>query len=347
MGNKKPQQPLDDHFLLFASSLEALLAGHEFDSTEDHTARQKRQVETLIDLEIKFRETLIEDWRGPSVYEEFVRFISQVRRNILDARPYFRERQDVFKTEISPALRYKQHENLYKYNINWQFISFALKHGDFSPGSRVVKASNEVNKARQELIEENMPLAVSRARIFSGKTRRAHLTHMDLVQISNEGLIAAVDKFVLPYTPIFRSVVIGRSVGNLIESNSETLLHFYPSDRRKIYRTNKTNRDPESPDWDKCVEAINIDSDEKHLTNVDEVQTLMLAASHVSMDVMTEDDAVSDAVKKVHNSYAADESTRPDVQLENAQIRNKLYSSINGLASAEKKILIMKGLPIT
>ena len=279
------QTEIDEHFLLFGASLEALLATHVYDRDGDKTTRQKAQVEKLIELEQEFRKILIADYRGPSIYKAFVKFIAETRRNILDARPYFRERQEVFKEFISPALRRKEDKTLYQYGINWQFIAFALKNADFSPNSRVKKAAEAVRVIREELIQANIPLAISRARIFRGKTQRAHLTYMDLVQISSMGLIAAVDKFVLPYSPVFRSVIIGRAVGDLISENSSTLLHFYPSDRMKIYRTHKANRDPESPDWQACVDAINIDSDDKHKTNVDEVQVLMLAASHISMDI--------------------------------------------------------------
>jgi len=341
-ASNKRESVLDEHFLLFGASLEALLAGHVYDREEDFTARQKRQVENLIGLEKKFKEILIEDWRGPGIYKAFIKFISETRRNILDARPYFRERQEIFKAEISPALRNKQDKKLYAYAVNYQFIAFALRSAEFSPGSRVMKAADAVKSARQELIESNMPLAISRARIFRGKTQRSHLSYMDLVQIANEGLIAACDKFVLPYTPVFRSVIIGRIVGNEIEANSETLLHFYPSDKRKIYRSNKTNRDPETPDWDACVTAINIDSDAKHMTNAEEVQKLMLAASHVSMDAVAD----NDEVQRVHNNYAADESTRPDIQTEVSELRKILYQGVSALEGVERKILIMKGLPI-
>ena len=87
-----------------------------------------------------------------------------------------------------------------------------------------------------------MPLAISQARVFRHNTPESHLTYMDLNQISFEGLINAVDKFVLPYTSVFRSVIIGRVKGDLIENYSETPVHFYPSDKRKIYRANKAKK---------------------------------------------------------------------------------------------------------
>lgn len=337
----KPE--IDEHFLTFGASLEALLATHVYDRDGDKTTRQKSQVEKLIELEKVFRETLISDYRGPGVYKSFVKFIVETRRNILDARPFFRERQETFKGFISPALRLREDKTLYQYNINWQFIAFALRSADFSPKSRVRKAADAVHAIREELIQSNIPLAISRARIFRGKTQRAHLTYMDLVQISSMGLIAAVDKFVLPYSPVFRSVIIGRAVGDLISSNSETLLHFFPSDRSRIYRSHKANRDPETPDWQACVDAINIDSDEKHKATIDEVQVLMLAASHISMDATTG----NDEVQRVHDSYAADESSRPDLQVEAAEVRQRLYESISSTLNVfERKVLSLKGLPV-
>ena len=175
---------------------------------EDFTQKQKRQVEALINAEKQFKKILQKDCRGHLVYKAFINFI--VKDNILAARPYFRERQSAFSSGISPAIRKGKYKRLYKFNINFPFISFCLQILPWKPGSRVRKAANLVFKLRKELIELNMPLAISRARIFKQKTPSSHLSYMDLVQIAMEGLINAIDKFVLPYTPVFRSVIIGR-----------------------------------------------------------------------------------------------------------------------------------------
>lgn len=337
----------DQHFRHFASSLEAVIAGYG-STDEDFTARQKRQVETLVHLEMEFRKALIRDKAGPDVYKAFVRYIVSHRRNILAARPFFRERQDIFKRDISPVLRENQDRALYRFNINYPFIAFAMKNGKFNRRTRVWKVAQKVTAARAELIEMNMPLAISRARIFKKLTPQSHLEYMDLVQIANEGLIAAVDKFVLPYTPVFRAVIIGRISGNLIEDYSDTMLHFYPSDKRKLYKARKARRKTDDMSADAIAEKVNEQADKNHRTNASEITQLLAASSHVSLDApapetsfVAEDDPSSGI-----DRYEADPETRPDNIAEKNEVNRILYATISQLSIFEQKLLRLKGLDL-
>ncbi len=336
---------LDMHFRAFAHSLEAILTGHEGPDGEDFTSRQKEQVENLVALEREFRQALIVDWRGPDAYKAFLKFIVETKRNILAARPYFRERQDVFKSKISPILRARKDKALYTFDINYPFIAFVMKAKKFGSGSRVAKLAKKVEAARRELIEMNLPLAISRARIFKQRTPQSHLDYMDLIQISNEGLIAAVDKFVLPYTPVFRAVIIGRVTGNLIEEYSDTPIHFYPSDKRKIYRANKARRTiSTTSSWSGVTDIVNKDADPQHMTTPAEIQQLILAASQVSMDAPIENqDGLNE---RSVDRYEADPATRPDLMVEGAELKDALRSSMRTLTVFERKLLQMKGIAI-
>lgn len=344
----------NNHFRQFAASLEEVIFGHETD--EDHYTRQKRQVETLCKLECEFRKTLIKDRRGAAVYKSFIKFVRDEKRNILSARPYFRERQDVFKAKIAPALRERSDRALYKFDINFNFIAFVLKQKDFAPGSRVAKLARKVAKARQELIEMNIPLAISRARVFA-RHRQQHLEYMDLVQIATEGLIAAIDKFVLPYQKSFGAVMFGRITGDLVESNSETLVHFYPSDKRIIYTVNKLVQTGMT--FEEIAAYINksartdehgkVDLAKADVTNADEVQRLYVAAYTVSGDSMgTESEGGGERdmghdESPIHR-FEADESWRPDVRYEKAQLSAALASELKNLSIIERKVLAMKGV---
>ncbi len=336
----------DEHFRQFASSLEALLCGYESPTGEDHTARQKAQVEGLVELEREFRKALINDWRGPDVYKAFVKFIVETKRNILAARPYFRERQDVFKSKISPILRSKQDKALYRFDINYPFISFVLKTKKFGENSRVMKLAKKVEVARRELIEMNLPLAISRARIFKQRVPQSYLDYMDLVQISNEGLIAAVDKFVLPYTPVFRAVIIGRITGNLIEDYSDTMLHFYPSDKRKIYRANKAQKVGVNTDWNDVAVAVNNGADPQHKTTPAEVQQLIMAAGHVSINAPINTNTTDAFSESSVDRYEADPATRPDNMVEAAEVHDALKKAVRGLTVFESKFLAMIGVTL-
>jgi len=123
----------------------------------------------------------------------------------------------VFTTNIAKALKEESATALYRYHFNYQFVRFTMALRKWPRGGKIRKLAMKIEAIRTEIVEMNMPLAISRARIFWSRTPRSHLTYMDLVQISCEGLMSAVDKFVLPYSTVFRSVAIGRIVGNLIE----------------------------------------------------------------------------------------------------------------------------------
>lgn len=341
---------LDNHFRLFAASLEQVICGYgEFEG--DQTENQKKQVEELVKLEAAFKDALIKDWRGNLLYRKFVSYILDERKNILAARPYFRERQDVFKKEIAPLLRTRQEVGLYKFNINYSFIAFALRNAKtasksrpFGPKSYVMRAARKVERARKELIELNIPLAISRAKLFKQHTPQSHLEYMDLVQIANEGLIAAVDKFVLPYTPVFRAVIIGRISGNHIEEYSDTLLHFYPSDKRKIYRANKVQGAKGVLPLDDLAKEVNKNNEVSYETSADELHRLLSASSHVSIDTPITDNAKMTETDVSVDHYPAEDSVRPDVQVEEREAYRELYKAIGSLSLLEKKLLLMKGI---
>src|ERR1035441_1274710 len=113
---------------LFLKNLSVAIDGHgEITNPQERYAKQKSQVEGLVALENDFRHTLIAHSKGNYVFRRFVKFICEERRNILAARPYFRERQDVFTKEISKALKKRNEKSLYKFHVNYQFLLFTMR----------------------------------------------------------------------------------------------------------------------------------------------------------------------------------------------------------------------------
>jgi RNA polymerase sigma factor (sigma-70 family) len=341
----------DDHFRQFAHSLERAIDKYGDLSEETLVERQKRQIESLVALETKFRRTLIAHPWGPNVYKDFMTFICD--KNILAARPYFRERQTIFTNEISKALKNRSDKSLYKFHFNFNFVQFVLsaRRWRCKKGGKIIKLAEQIAELRRELIEMNMPLAISRARIFWSRTPKAQLDYMDLVQISCEGLMSAIDKFCLPYSKVFRSVAIGRMVGNFIEQYSETLVHFYPVDKRKIYRANKLIHkfDGDMVDFDKLADEINKGVEPEHKTTPTEIASLMAAASTVSADATPPEVNVSNDGEALENQidrYAADKSCQPDVQMEQAEALNVLTLAISNLSILERKLLKLKGVTV-
>lgn len=337
----------DPHFKHFVESLEFVIAGYERPKG-DFTAYQKGQVEGLVDLENKFRQALIKTQQGRDAYQHFVHHIMDEKRHLLAARPYFRERQEVFRDFISPALRARQDKSLYQFGINYNFVDYVLRNFKFQRNSIPARYARDVFKARQELIEVNMPLAISRARIFRKATPESHMEYMDLVQTSMLGLTAAVDKFVLPYTPVFRAVIIGRAVGNMIDAYSATMLHFKSSDKTKLYRANKARARGNELTPEQIACRVNSASTDGHnLTTESEIASLMSASSHVSADqpmleTVDEGEDMDSGVER----YAAPNTAQPDVLVEEAQLSRALRRTLNGLPLFERKLIQMYGIDL-
>lgn len=341
---------LDDysepHFKTFAKVLESAISKYDSEDEKVIVDRQKKQVESLVGLENKFRKALIGHAYGAAAYRNFVRFICEEKKNILAARPFFRERQDVFTAHISQAIKKRKEKELYKFHFNYTFILFVLRARKWGVSSPITKIANEIHRVREELIEMNMPLAINRARIFWSRTPKSHLSYMDLVQIASEGLMSAIDKFCLPYTPVFRSVAIGRMVGNFIEHYSETMLHFYPVDKRKIYRANKVvHKHGDNVDYARLADTVNEGVNPEHKTNAAEIADLLSAASCVSGN--TETKTASDtAGDELIDMYINHDDPTPEDMVAKADAYSQMYRAMGHLSLFEMKLLRLKGISV-
>lgn len=341
------------HFRLFAKSLERVIAGYDNETGKDaKTEEQRRQVNLLFKLEKQFRKSLAAHPWGPACYKAFIDFIVDDKRNILAARPYFRERQAHFAKKISPAIKERDHDKLTKFNINYPFIAFVLAKKDWNSkaGAKIYALAQEIKSVRQGLIDLNIPLAINRAKLFWSRTPKSHLSYMDLIQIGSEGLINAIDKYVPPYTTVFRAVAIGRMTGNFIEEYSSPMLHFYPSDKKIIYRANKAARSIEKEDYEKLTAEVNKGLD-KDIAGSSDVHLLMTAASHFSSDSQPcSSEEGSDGVEYTNlgvlNSASIPEEDHPDNKFETSECTEKMFRYIHRLSLIERKILIMRGLDL-
>ena len=355
----------DDHFKLFATWLETGIA--KFGETTDANERQRQQMNHLVALEKDFRLTLQTiKWgaTGRWIYRRFIAYICDEQKNILDARPFFRERQEVFAAKISKALKARDHEALYPFRVNYRFIMFAIKRAEesawvkksFKSSGKLRILADEITDLRKEIVTINLPLAINRAQLFYSRTPRSHISRMDFVGIATDGLMSGIDK----YTPSnkegvntrqFRSTAIGRMGGNFIEEYSETLLHFYPADKRKLYRANKiTGRNVGLLDYEKLADGVNEvakkceDGTVKEIDNpttADEIANLMSAASTVSSDSSLPSDP--DAPEPIER-FAAPEATRPDLIVENHNAMTALATALPVLTLLQAKILRLKGI---
>lgn len=226
-------QPMD-LFHQFVAEMNELLC----DVDVSDVAVQRKQFNELFSLETQFRDLLLKTPGGRKIYANFIHYILHDVGNILSARVYFRERQRMFSRCIVKAFYKQDPTKLYKLRINYKFISWALKQYKGIHKKKLTKLFEQIVKQRNIIIQNNLLLAINRAKIFWSRTVSHNLEYMDLIQTAIEGLITAIDKFVPPYRTVFRSVAIGRMTVNMISQNSETLLKFSPAEKRVLYRAN-------------------------------------------------------------------------------------------------------------
>jgi DNA-directed RNA polymerase specialized sigma subunit len=350
MSQKKTKRPAfasedDEYVAVFAASVARAIGKYEViaKNYDAGVARQKIQVELLNALEEQSRQALIQDPRGLEVYEKFVIFIRDERRNALAAQPFFREPEKTFIDEIGPALKSGFVRHLFKFHFNYNFVAHARRAVVWSKDDPFWVLTEKLLAARTELIEMNMPLAISRARMFYNRTPKSQLEYLDLIQCAVEGLIAAIDKYRLPYRPVFRSVAIGRMTGIFIDRYSDTMVRFFPLDRRRIYRANKALRRTtlDQVDMQNLTEIVNDGMDPHFHASTEDLACLMSAVSCLSMD-WQDSTADGDEGASFGDALAAPESHRPDVMFAQAEEKSLLYGALRSLPMISQKAVRMK-----
>jgi DNA-directed RNA polymerase specialized sigma subunit len=344
MQKQKRPEGFDDSFYKLAAAVTRTL-----ERNKDGTL-QPEQVEELLDAERKFKETILKYRQATEIYKKFLQKVCIQNKNILSARPYFREAATSFSKKITPAIKNEDIEALKTFSINFQFIKF-IKENWLGPfPKRAEQLYDRVNVARNKLIENNMPLAINRAKLFYRKVPKSHLTLMDFIQICSMGLAAGIDKWCAPkYSPVFRSVCIGRMVGNMIDSYSETTLHFYPSDRRILYKANSIRGRRGIDDIEELTRAVNEsfkqDAKEgksipKDNITVSELSSLMNAASMMSADATVNEEG--------YGVYHYTQDTNQDIEgsLIEREATNKMLILAKNLPMLHRKVLRLKGIKI-
>lgn len=309
---------------------------------------QKQQFEELRSAERQFHEIVLSYRISTEMYKRFIQLIRITNNNILSARPFFRESSETFSSKITPALKAKDPEALKQFGINFHFIKFCHDNWIGLWPKKLEAAYRRTETARTKIIENNLPIAINRAKLFFKKTPKGHLTFLDLVEVSSMGLCAAVDKYSGPFLKNFVGVIIGRAVGNLIDAYSETVVHFYPSDRRVLYRANSIRGRQGITDISELTEAVNKSfaadllegkTAPKSVT-VTELSYLMSAASLVSADSNENEDGYG-----VY-SYTPDSAESVETVLGRKQELSEMARLARKLPLINQKVLRLKGIEI-
>jgi DNA-directed RNA polymerase specialized sigma subunit len=348
----KKIESFDNSFYVLANEIAAAIARNRAELSEEvkklnFTEGQKLQVEELVNAERRFKETILQYRQANEIYKKFLQKVCITNHNILSARPYFRESAITFSKNITPAIKTDNIAVLQTFNINYQLIKF-IKDSWLGPfPKKAEKLFQRVHLARTTLIQNNMPLAVNRAKLFYRKVPKSHLTLMDLIGICGAGISAGIDKFCGEYTPVFRSVLIGRAVGNMIDSYSETTIHFFPNDKRILYKAHTIRARQGIEDITELARAVNesfaqderdgITIPKKNIT-VSELASLLSAASTLSADSTVDEEGygvysyTEDANQDTEGSYLHRETT------------NRMLTLAKGLPIIYRKVLRLKGV---
>lgn len=342
--SKKFQAQHDPLFAQLAHEVTKAVDHHKTDGLS-----QKERFQNLVEAERQFHETLLSYKIHKEMYKRFIQLIRIVNNNILSARPFFRETSETFSSKITPALKERNPEGLTPFAVNFHFIQFIKDNWIGLWPKKLDIHYNKVKHARTVLIEINMPLCINRAKLFYRKTPKGHLAFSDMIEASAMGLCAGIDKYTGEFKANFIGVCIGRIVGNLIDQFSETVMHFYPSDRRILYRANSIRGRQGIHDIAELAKAVN-DSFAKDLTegktapkpiSVTDLSYLMAAASLVSADSNEGEEGFG-----VYDFYVNDQSENAEQALGRKQEVSKMTQLARKLPLINQKVLRLKGIEI-
>lgn len=315
---------------------------------------QQEQVELVVQLERKFKYNIQKYQQTVEIYRKFIKKFnsdSTESENILSAQPYFREKTENF-SKIAKAIKDENPEELMKYNINFQLIDFIVKNWKGNVPERAKRYYDDFLEARRILIENNLPLAINRAKLFYRKTPRSHLTLLDLINICTYGLISGIDKYDGDYSKVWRSVCIGRMVGYMIEEYSKTFLKMYPSDKKILYRANALRFRMKIEDISELTKAVNEsfkqDKEEgrgapKLPISELHIRTLLNGSSYVSAEPMVRDE--EEDFQNIYDTFS-DEKESAEDELIREDLMEMVAEQSKTLSNIERKIIKLKGVNI-
>lgn len=346
---KKKYEQYGNEFYTLATEISHILARNKLDETT-----QKEQVEELWLSERLFRDEILKYKYSTQCYKKFIQKIRHIDRNILYAKVYFRESSETFSAKITPYLKSEDPEGLKKFKINFNLIQFIRLSWRGPLGAKAEKLFRRVEQARRILIENNLPLAINSAKIFYRSVPKSNNTLLDMINVSAQGLASAVDKYIGDkngeYSRVFCSVILGRVSGNLIKLNSETSLHFYPSDRKILYKANSIRGRQGIKEVNELAAAINAafaaDAKEglvvpKEQVTAAQLQELLSAATLISVELTTKDE--DDESYNAYDFTPDDKSTAEENMIA-SETNERIGKLISELPPLYRKVLRLKGI---
>jgi len=343
MNRKKVNDPV---FYNLANSIAKILEknnkGKKLNKKE-FTAQQKAQVERVMELEEIFRETINSYKQSDKIYQKFLMFIKIEKGNILTARPYFREDSKTFGEFISPAFKENDVQEIKRFHINYKFMMFVIENWRGNLPKKAANAWKEHQKVRQKIIENSMPLAINMAMKFFKATPKNHLGLMDMISSSVAGLCTGVDKWVGPFRTVFRSVCIARMKSNIMDLYNQTSLHYFPSDKKIIYKANLLKSREKIEDPELLLEAINHylkESGDKRVLQDYELNDILNGSNICSIETEVDNEGFT-----VYDTYI-DKSSNVETKVAKKDALQTVLYACQKLKLIEQKVIKLKGVDL-
>jgi hypothetical protein len=320
-------------------------------SKSEFTKNQSYQVERMMELERMFKSTINIYKQSDQIYQKFLLHIKIEKGNILTARPYFREDSKTFGDKISPAFKEEDIQLIKKFDINYKFMQFVIENWKGNLPKKAEKIWEEHQFVRQKVVENSMPLAINMAMKFFKSTPRTHVTLMDMVNASILGLCIATDKWVGPFSTVFRSVCIGRMKSNIMDVYNQTVLHYYPSDKKIIYKANLLKHREKIEDEKEVLEKINQylnESGDKRKLEKHELEDLLNGTSIYSDSQPYSQGGAEDGdgdLPTIYDTYC-DEQQNVENIAENNDIMKGILFACQKLSVIQRKIIKLKGVEL-
>ena len=281
-------------------------------------------IRDLVVVEAKFRDTLISTKPGQNMYVKFMSFINDEEGNILKCRPFFRERQETFN-EVMPFFVQKKAEALYKYKINYLFAKWVMEryHG---PKVKVLKKLyQQIQDIRTSVCETNIPLVLSRVKIFWSQSPDMVVEYSELVDAAVEGILIAVDKYV-PGDCAFPLVAIGRMILSMSDTISQTLVSIPPQAKRILKRAQKA---PSTCKDDKAV-LRHVRKSFKGVTQADIDDVRSAKDGLIGIDVFCDE------------GMDLSEIDSPENNTQSQELKHRLALALDNLSIFDRKIIRLK-----
>jgi RNA polymerase sigma factor (sigma-70 family) len=300
----------------------------------------------LISLEKSFEVKLRKTAKGRKIYAVFINMIYKSNRGMISLRPYFRQREHMFLGTINKAVENNKPEELYGSPVNYRFMAFALEclnsANDEKRNSTSDAGENhqkeladileKVKIVRNEIVNSNLFLSLGRAKIHSRSSYSSSIDTSDLVQIANEALITAVDKYVPDSRSVFAHMAIGRIIANLIaEGSSPSSATINSSGKKKLYRIRKALEKAPSANRAEIAKILEIAEQE--------VNELLESTHYSSLD-----QPLYEGDTRTLGDTVEDVKTDPHNEVERRDMFMKLFRAYDSLSVIEMKVLRLKGV---